>query len=123
MTAAGVWKDAGSIARRLYDGDVTDNAPPRAFSATTALSIAGGAALFALVIWKVGPAEIAEGFRRLGWGIAAVVALGGFRFAARAAAWIACMDTPHVLPFPTAFACSGGRRHARQRDATRSGGR
>jgi hypothetical protein len=82
---------------------VTDNAPPRAFSATTALSIAGGAALFALVIWKVGPAEIAEGFRRLGWGIAAVVALGGFRFAARAAAWIACLDTPHVLSFPAAF--------------------
>jgi hypothetical protein len=82
---------------------VTGNAPPRAFSATTALSIAAGAALFALVVWKVGPTEIADGFRRLGWGIVLVVALGGLRFAARAAAWIACIDRPHVLPFATAF--------------------
>jgi hypothetical protein len=83
---------------------VTDNAPPRAFSATTALSIAGGAALFAIVVWKVGPAEILEGFRRLGWGIAMVVALGGLRFAARAAAWMACIEAPHALPFRAAFA-------------------
>lgn len=83
---------------------MTDNAPPRAFSATTALSIAGGAALFAIVVWKVGPAEILEGFRRLGWGIAVVVALGGLRFAARAAAWMACIEAPHVLPFRVAFA-------------------
>jgi glycosyltransferase 2 family protein len=82
---------------------VTGNAPPRAFSATTALSIAGGAALFAIVVWQVGPAEIRDGFRRLGWGIAIVAALGGLRFAARAAAWIACLESPHVLPFPTAF--------------------
>ena len=83
---------------------MTDNAPPRAFSATTALSIAGGAALFAVVVWKVGPAEIVEGFRRLGWGILLVVALGGLRFAARAAAWMACIEAPHVLPFRVAFA-------------------
>ena len=82
---------------------MTGNAPPRAFSAATVLSIAAGAALFTLVIWKVGPAEIGEGFRRLGWGIALVVMLGGLRFAARAAAWIACIDKPHVLPFAAAF--------------------
>ncbi|MEO6213133.1 MAG: lysylphosphatidylglycerol synthase transmembrane domain-containing protein [Vicinamibacterales bacterium] len=83
---------------------MTDNAPPRAFNVTTALSIAGGAALFALVVWQVGPAEIRDGFRRLGWGIAIVVALGGLRFAARAAAWLTCVESPHVLPFPVAFA-------------------
>jgi len=83
--------------------DVTDNAPRRAFSTSTALSIVGGAALFALVVWQVGPGEIRDGFRRLGWGIALVVVLGGLRFAARAAAWMACLDREHSLPFPSAF--------------------
>jgi hypothetical protein len=82
---------------------VTDTAPRRAFSAGMALTIIGGAALFAIVIWQVGPGEIREGFRRLGWGIAILVALGGLRFAARTAAWIACLERPHVLPFPMAF--------------------
>lgn len=68
-----------------------------------ALTILGGAALFAIVIWQVGPGEIREGFRRLGWGIAILVALGGLRFAARTAAWIVCLERPHALPFPMAF--------------------
>lgn len=82
---------------------VTDNAPRRAFSISTTLSIAGGAALFALVVWQVGPAEIRDGFHRLGWGLALVVTLGGLRFAARAAAWMACLDRAHRLPFASAF--------------------
>lgn len=81
-----------------------DNGPRRALSIRSALTVAGGAVLFAIVVWNAGPAEIREGFRRLGWGIAIIVALGGCRFAARAAAWLACIEPPHRLGFGGAFA-------------------
>ena len=44
-----------------------------------------------------------DGIRRLGWGFLVVVAFGGLRFAARALAWMACVDRPSDLRFRAAF--------------------
>lgn len=69
-----------------------------------ALTTAAGLALFVWLIWHVGPGEIWEGFRQIGWGLAAIVAIAGLRFAARAAAWRLCIEPPHHLRFTDAFA-------------------
>ena len=39
-----------------------------------------GAALFGLVLWKVGAAEVWDGISKLGWWLLLMVALGGLRF-------------------------------------------
>ena len=69
-----------------------------------AVTTAAGIALFIWLIWHVGPAEVWAGFRQIGWGLAAIVALGGLRFAARAEAWRRCLEPPHHLGFVDAFA-------------------
>jgi hypothetical protein len=61
-------------------------------------------ALLAWVVWSVGAADIVAGVRRVGWGIAAIVAIGGLRFLVRAAAWRLCLDEPRQLPLREAFA-------------------
>ena len=63
-----------------------------------------GIALFVWLIWTVGPAEIGAGFRQIGWGLAAIVALGGLRFATRAFAWTLAFDPPARLRFTDAYA-------------------
>jgi len=63
-----------------------------------------GIALFVWVIETTGPREIWTGFQKVGWGLAWIVALGGLRFAARAAAWSLCVEPPHTLGFFRAFA-------------------
>jgi hypothetical protein len=65
----------------------------------TALFGAVGGALFAWLVWRVGPSEIWNGFRQIGWGLAIIVLLGGLRFAARAFAWTLCIEPPHRLQF------------------------
>jgi hypothetical protein len=62
-----------------------------------------GVILFVWFVRRVGPAEIWTGLRQVGWGILAIVAIAGFRFALRAAAWRLCLDPPHAMPFATAF--------------------
>lgn len=62
-----------------------------------------GVVLFAWFVRRVGPAEVFGGLRQIGGGIAIVIALAGLRFAARAVAWIACLEAPHRLPFAAAF--------------------
>jgi hypothetical protein len=103
MIAAGIWKVAGSIARRLYDGGVTAKSPPRPLTAAGALSIAAGIALFAWMVYRVGPGTIAAGLRQIGWGLVAIVVIAGLRFAVRAAAWALCIEPPHRLAFRDAF--------------------
>jgi hypothetical protein len=100
--AAGAWKEAGSIARRLYDGGVSDTRPKRQITAAGLLTAAAGTALF---IWLVQtwPGEIWTGFQKIGWGLAWIFVLGGLRFAVRAAAWALCIEPPHKLRFFTAF--------------------
>lgn len=70
---------------------------------TGAVTAIAGVALFAWLIWRVGPAEIWGGVNKIGWGFAGILALGGLRFAARAAAWSLCVEPPHRLRFADAF--------------------
>jgi hypothetical protein len=98
--AAGTWKEAGSIACRLYDGP---KMPIRQFTVTGLLTAAAGVALFAWLVWSVGPAEVWDAFQKVGWGIGWILLLGGMRFAARAAAWSLCIEPPHRLRFADAF--------------------
>lgn len=56
-----------------------------------------GLALFVYFLNRAGLAEVVAGVARLRWTFAAILALSGFRFIARAAAWVACMDGPHRL--------------------------
>lgn len=68
------------------------------------LTTVAGLALFIWLIWYVGPGEIWDGFRQIGWGLAAIVAIAGARFAVRAAAWRLCLEPPHELRLSDAFA-------------------
>ena len=64
----------------------------------------GGAALFAWLVYRVGPREIWASFRQIGWGLAGIVAIGGLRFAVRAQAWRLCLEPPATLRFLDAAA-------------------
>ncbi len=63
-----------------------------------------GLVLFAWFVSKVGLGEIWTGLGQVGWGFAVIIALAGLRFATRAIAWSLCLEPPHTLPFPAAFA-------------------
>ena len=78
--------------------------PQRPLTLAGAVTTAAGIALFVWLIWRVGPAEVWAGFRQIGWGLGAIIAIGGLRFAARAEAWRRCLEPPHELPFFEAFA-------------------
>ena len=67
------------------------------------LTAVAGTALFAWLVWSVGPAEIWTGFGQIGWGLVWILILGGLRFAARATAWTLCIEPPHTLSFGAAF--------------------
>lgn len=69
-----------------------------------ASTTAAGLALFAWLVWYVGPSAIWQGFRQVGWGLAAIIAIAGARFAVRAEAWRRCLEPPHRLRFRDAFA-------------------
>lgn len=79
-------------------------APARQVTVAGLLIAVGGAALFAWLVWRVGPGEIWNGFRQIGWGLVWILILGGLRFAVRSAAWAMCVEPPHRLPFGDAFA-------------------
>lgn len=74
-----------------------------AFNATGIVSAVAGAALFALVVWQAGPAQVWDGVAKIGWWLLLVIALGGLRFLARAVAWSACIEPPHTLSVLDAF--------------------
>lgn len=78
--------------------------PRRSFSVTGVITAAGGLALLVWVVVRVGVAEITADVRQVGWGLALIVGLGGFRFLLRAAAWRLCLDPPHRLHLRDAFA-------------------
>ena len=70
---------------------------------TGVLTAIAGIVLFVWLVFHFGPGEIWSGFQKVGWGLAVIVALGGLRFATRAAAWMLCVEPPHTLRFTTAF--------------------
>lgn len=78
-------------------------APARQVTVTGLLTAVGGAALFAWLVWRIGPREIWGGFLQIGWGLGWILLLGGLRFAVRAAAWAICLEPPHRLRFADAF--------------------
>ena len=63
-----------------------------------------GLALFAYFVWRTGPGEIWANVSKIGWGLAAILSLGGLRFVVRALAWMLCFEPPHRLRFRHAFA-------------------
>lgn len=73
------------------------------FGVSSVVTAVVGLALLVWVIARVGPAEIAADVRQVGWGIAAVIAIGGLRFLVRAAAWRLCLDDPASLSIRDAF--------------------
>jgi hypothetical protein len=82
---------------------VPETPPLRQITPTGALIAIAGTALFVWLVFKVSPGEIWAGFQNIGWGLVWIVALGGLRFAARAAAWRLCVEPPHALAFTDAF--------------------
>jgi hypothetical protein len=76
----------------------------RKLTLTGVVTTLAGLALFAWLVWYVGPGEIWAGFRQIGWGLAIIIAIAGLRFAVRAAAWQRCLEPPHHLRFRDAFA-------------------
>jgi hypothetical protein len=76
----------------------------RRLSLVGLLMATAGVALFAWLVYYVGPAGIWSSFRQIGWGLILIVALGGLRFAARTEAWCLCVEPPAHLRFRDAFA-------------------
>ena len=62
-----------------------------------------GLVLFAWAVREAGPAEIADGIRRIGWGLVPILAIGGVRFLLRAESWRLCMPRGVRMPFGRAF--------------------
>jgi hypothetical protein len=73
-------------------------------SVTGVVAAALGLVLFAWFVRRIGAAEIWAGLTEVGWGLVAIVAIAGLRFALRATAWSACLEPPHTMPFTAAFA-------------------
>lgn len=71
------------------------------WSALTALL---GLILLVVVVVRVGVLEIAADVRQVGWGLLAIIAMGGLRFLLRALAWRLCLEPPHTLTIRDAFA-------------------
>lgn len=70
----------------------------------TGVTALGGVVLFAYAVRSVGFSQISDGIRRVGWGLVAILALGGVRFAVRTEAWRRCMRPDARLPFAPALA-------------------
>jgi Lysylphosphatidylglycerol synthase TM region len=64
----------------------------------------GGLILLVVVVVRVGVLEIAADVRQVGWGLLAIIAIGGVRFLMRAIAWRLCLEPPHTLSVRDAFA-------------------
>jgi Lysylphosphatidylglycerol synthase TM region len=81
-----------------------EGAGPRRSNLVGIVTTALGLVLFAWFVSKVGLGEIWSGLAQVGWGLVAIIALAGLRFATRATAWRLCLEPPHRLPFRAAFA-------------------
>lgn len=80
------------------------DAPAGHVSVSGAIAALVGIVLFAWFVHQVGPGEIWQGLRSVGWGFVPIIAVTGLRFALRAAAWRLCLEPQYRIPFRTAFA-------------------
>jgi Lysylphosphatidylglycerol synthase TM region len=83
-------------------------APNPASARATALNIffaLAGGALLVITVRRVGWADVQSSVTAIGWWYAAILALGGLRFAARSAAWTVCAR-PERLRVRDAFAAT-----------------
>lgn len=87
-----------------YDDHVEPARQTRHATLTGIIAAILGLVLFAWYVRHAGAAEIWAMVVQVGWGLIVIVMLAGLRFAARAAAWSACIEPPDRLPFRTAFA-------------------
>jgi len=62
-----------------------------------------GTALFVYAVRQAGVTEILDGVARVGWGLSAIVALGGLRFALRTQCWRLCLRDRGRLRFRDAL--------------------
>lgn len=69
----------------------------------TGAAAIGGLVLFAYAVRRAGVSEIAEGVRRVGWGLVVILAIAGLRFALRAEAWRFCTRPAARLRFGRTF--------------------
>ena len=76
----------------------------RKLNLTGIFTAAGGLALLVWVVRQVGLQQLEADIRQVGWGLIAIIVLGGLRFVARALAWHICIEPPHRLPIADAFA-------------------
>jgi hypothetical protein len=67
------------------------------------LTTALGIGLFLWLMWIADPRKIWQGVTQVGWGLAIIILIAGVRFAARAVAWIRCLEPPHTLRLTDAF--------------------
>ena len=73
-------------------------------SLTSATIIGAGLLLLVWLITKADTQKLWETLRQIGWGVVAILAIAGLRFAVRALAWMRCLEPPHRLRFTEAFA-------------------
>jgi hypothetical protein len=71
--------------------------------ALTVLAALGGLVLFAYAVRRAGAGEIADGVRKVGWGLLPILGLAGARFLLRASAWRLCMPPDSRLSIGQAF--------------------
>lgn len=71
-------------------------------SRTVRVAIAGlGVGLFAFLIWKVGLSTFVENMHTLGWGLVALIGVGGLSHVVKTCAWWFTFDREHrIIPFP-----------------------
>ncbi|HEX3560778.1 MAG TPA: lysylphosphatidylglycerol synthase domain-containing protein [Pyrinomonadaceae bacterium] len=86
----------------MAQGVKAEGGPGRFVSAGAVFALLG-LGLFAYFVWRAGPGEIWSNVSKIGWGFAAILGLGGLRFAVRALAWTLCFEPPHRLKFRDAF--------------------
>ncbi len=58
-----------------------------------------GLALFAYLIWRVGPGQVVENIRQLGWGLGAIIALTAVSHVVKAGAWHFAISPRHRSSF------------------------
>lgn len=81
--------------------------PPRRVTLSGILIAIFALGLFVYALWRVGPGEIQDGLRQIGWGLPIIIALAGVRLFARTMAWRTLMRTPPPLSSMLAATLAG----------------